>query len=102
MRRARLGSRSIVLRRRLGCGWTKRHRGWLERQRFEQAAAELAYLDALAAVDGLVARKHALEERLSRLALEGDWSETVARLRCFRGIDTLSAFALCLEIGEFA
>lgn len=81
--------------------WTKTHRRWLARQRFEQAATELAYLDALAAVDGLVARKTALEERLSRLAREGDWWPTVARLRCFRGIDTLSAFVLCLEIGDW-
>ena len=63
---------------------------------------ELAYLDTLAAVDGLVARKAALDERLSRLALEGEWWPTVARLRCFRGIDTLTAFVLCLEIGDFA
>ena len=82
--------------------WTKTHRRWLERQCFEQAASELAYLDALAAVDGLVARKAALDERLSRLALEGEWWPTVARLRCFRGIDTLSALVLCLEIGDFA
>ena len=82
--------------------WTKRHRRWLARQRFEQPATELAYLDALAAVDGLVARKAALDERLSRLALEGEWWPTVARLRCFRGIDTLTAFVLCLEIGDFA
>jgi transposase len=81
--------------------WTQTHRRWLAAQRFEQAAAELAYLDALAAVDGLVARKAALEERLSRLAFEGEWRPTVERLRCFRGIDTLSAFALCLEIGNF-
>ena len=40
-----------------GRGWTKRHRRWLERQRFEHAATELAYVDALAAVDGLVARQ---------------------------------------------
>lgn len=84
-----------------GGTWTKTHRQWLARQRFEQAATELAYLDAVAAVDGLAARKQALDERLSRLALEGDWSETVARLRCFRGIDTLSAFVLALEIGDF-
>ena len=82
--------------------WTQRHRQWLAGQQFEETAAELAYLDCLAAVDGLVARKAALEERLSRLAVEGEWSPTVARLRCFRGIDTLSAFALCLEIGDFA
>jgi transposase len=82
--------------------WTKAHRGWLERQRFDEAATELAYLDALAAVDGLISRKAALDERLSRLAFEGAWSQTVARLRCFRGIDTLTAFVLALEVGDFA
>jgi transposase len=81
--------------------WTKAHRAWLERQRFEQPASELAYVDALAAFDGLVARKAALDERLSRLAREGEWWPTVARLRCFRGLDTLSAFVLCLEIGDW-
>ena len=35
-----------------GGTWTKRHRGWLDGQRFDQAATELAYLDTLAAVDG--------------------------------------------------
>jgi transposase len=82
--------------------WTQRHRQWLARQRFDQTASELAYLDTLAAVDGLVARKAALDERLSRLALEGEWAPAVARLRCFRGIDTLSALVLALEIGDFA
>jgi transposase len=81
--------------------WTQTHRRWLERQRFQEAATALAYADALAAVDGLVARKQALDERLSRLALEREWWPTVARLRCFRGIDTLTALALCLEIGDF-
>ena len=81
--------------------WTVRHRQWLARQRFDEPAAELAFLDTLAAVDGLVARKAALDARLSRLAIEGPWWPTVARLRCFRGIDTLTAFVLCLEIGEF-
>ena len=81
--------------------WNTRHRQWLAGQRFDEAATELAFLDTLAAVDGLVARKAALDERLSRLALEGEWSPTVARLRCFRGIDTLTAFVLCLEIGDF-
>src|SRR6266508_1477653 len=30
------------------------------------------------------------------------WAEPVARLRCLRGIDTLSAVGLCAEIGDFA
>lgn len=82
--------------------WNDRHRRWLAAQRFDDAVCELAYLDTLAAVDGLVARKAALDEHLSRLALEGEWAPTVARLRCFRGIDTLSALVLTLEIGDFA
>lgn len=85
-----------------GSAWTKTHRRWLEQQRFAETVTELAYIDTLAAVDGLVARKAALDERLSRLAREGEWWPTVARLRCFRGVDTLTAFVLCLEIGDFA
>jgi transposase len=81
--------------------WNERHRRWLAGQCFDEPVAELAYLDTLAGVDGLVARKRALDERLSRLAIEGEWAPTVARLRCFRGIDTLSALLLALEIGDF-
>jgi transposase len=81
--------------------WNARHRQWLGRQRFDDAVSELAFLDTLAAVDGLVARRQALDERLSRLAQEGEWWASVSRLRCFRGLDTLSAFVLCLEIGDF-
>jgi transposase len=81
--------------------WTRAHRRWLARQRFESRNTELAYLDAVAAVDGLLARRLALDEQLSRVALEPEWGPTLARLRCFRGLDTLSALVLTLEIGDF-
>ena len=84
-----------------GSAWTQAHRQWLAGQRFAHTATELAYLDGLAAVDGLLARREVLDERLSRLALEGPWGPTVARLRCFRGIDTLSALALQLEVHDW-
>jgi transposase len=79
--------------------WTTRHRAWLARQQFTEPASELTFADLVAAVDGLTARKQALAERLSQLALDEQWWPTVARLRCFRGIDTLTAFALHLELG---
>lgn len=79
--------------------WTVRHRSWLARQSFEHVGTELAMLDALACVDGLTTRKAALAERLSRLAEDEQWWPTVARLRSFHGIDTLTAFALHLELG---
>jgi len=81
--------------------WTQAHRRWLARQRFESVNTEHAYLDALAAVDGLLARRTALDERLSQLALEPEWGATVARLRCFRGLDTHSAMVLATEIGDW-
>jgi transposase len=79
--------------------WTTRHRTWLARQQFDEPATELTFADLVAAVDGLTARKKAFAERLSQLATDEQWWPTVARLRCFRGIDTLTAFALHLELG---
>lgn len=79
--------------------WTQEHRRWLSRQRFEQPASEMVFADLLAAVDGLSARKASLAERLSHLAAEEQWWAMLARLRCFRGVDTLTAFALHLELG---
>jgi len=82
-----------------GSTWTQRHRAWLARQQFEHVESELAFGDYLATVDAAAARKAALAERLSRLALEPDLWPTVARLRAFRGIDTLTALGLHLELG---
>jgi hypothetical protein len=46
-----------------------------------------------------LARKAALDERLARLATDERLWPTVARLRTFRGIDTLTALCLHLELG---
>jgi transposase len=79
--------------------WTVAHRRWLARQQFQETASELVFADLIASVDGLTARKTAIAERLSRLAEDEQWWPAVARLRCFRGVDTLTAFALHLELG---
>jgi transposase len=82
--------------------WTQAHERWLKAQRFEHASSELAYIDALAACHGLIARRDALDERLSRVAREDEFWPLVRRLRAFRGIDTLSALVVLLEVGDFA
>jgi transposase len=78
--------------------WTTRHRSWLSRQQFAEPVSDLAFADLLAAVDGLTARKAALAERISRLAIDETWWPTVQRLRAFRAIDTLTALAIHLEL----
>lgn len=79
--------------------WSQEHHRWLARQQFEQSASELTYANLIAAVDGLTARKHALAERLSIVATDERWWPTVARLRAFRGVDTLTALSIHLELG---
>lgn len=79
--------------------WNQTHKRWLSQQSFEHEPTELAFIDLLAAVDGLTARREALEERLSRLAQDERLWPTVARLRAFRGIDTHTALMLHLELG---
>ena len=76
-----------------------RHRQWLAARAFADPLSELAFSEALAHVDALTHRKQALAERLSRLATDDQWWPIVARLRCFRGVDTLTAFMLHLELG---
>ena len=79
--------------------WTAEHRRWLARQQFDEPASATVFGDLLAAVDGLTSRKASIALRLSELATDERWWPTVARLRAFRGIDTLTAFSIHLELG---
>src|SRR5947209_16090722 len=81
--------------------WTVEHRRWLSARAFDEPNTELAYIDALAAVDGLIARRDALAERLSHVASDAELWPTVARLRACRGIDTLTGLALACEVGDW-
>jgi transposase len=79
--------------------WTAEHRRWLSAQQFDEPASDMVFADLLASVDGLTSRKAAIALRLSQLAGDERWWPTVARLRAFRGIDTLTALSLHLELG---
>lgn len=81
--------------------WTHRHRAWLASLRFADRASQLTMTDYLHAHDVLLARRATIEAELDQLASSSAWAATIARLRCLRGIDTLSALGLCAEVGEF-
>jgi len=80
--------------------WTTRHRDWLGRVVLA-GPAQLTLLDYLGAIDALLVRRDTLEGHIERLVPASPWAEPVARLRCLRGIDTLSAVGLCAEIGDW-
>ena len=80
--------------------WKAEHRRWLSSQHFDEPASELVFADLLAEVDALTSSQ-ARRSRcaLSQLATDERWWPTVARLRAFRGIDTLTALSIHLELG---
>jgi transposase len=84
-----------------GRAWTAKHLGWLRQREFEDACSEATFADYLAAVELLVGRRQTLIEALERQVPESGHAQAIARLRCFRGIDTLSAAGLCAEVGDF-
>jgi transposase len=81
--------------------WTAPHRQWLGRIELPDRGAQLTLLDYLGAIDALLVRRDTLEAAIEELAAVSPWSRTVARLRCLRGINTLSAVGLCAEIGDW-
>mgnify|MGYP001197139711 CR=1 FL=1 len=104
--RARHRLSKFALRREIvypgpGGAWTGRHRDWLGTLRFADAASELVFADMLEAHDLLLSRRARLEQGLAELVGASPWGELVGRLRCLRGIDTLSAAGLCAEVGDF-
>ena len=80
-------------------------RAWgVSRRRWLRAALRLqhtldTYVHALDLVDARIAALgRAIAHRRSR---QGPWRELVARLRCLRGVDTLTSLGLAVEIGDF-
>ncbi len=84
-----------------GPAWTQRHRDWLRTIALEWPAAQATLLDAQGAIDALCHRRDQLEREIVALVPGSPWAVQVGRLRCLRGIDTLSAVGLCAEIGDF-
>jgi transposase len=85
-----------------GAAWTQRHRDWLATVTLEWPAAQATLLDARGAIDALAHRREQLEREIVAMLPSSPWVVQVGRLRCLRGIDTLSAVGLCAEIGDFA
>ena len=103
--RHRLGKFLLRRGRVFGTGaqraWSQAHRWWLGQQTFERAAERIMFEDYLLAVEQTAARRGSLELHLEDLAREPRYAEAVGWLRCFRGIDTITAITLLAELHDF-
>ena len=101
--RHRLGK--LLLRRGLhytgGRNWTKGHRQWIAGLEWTQPAERVVVDDYLLAIDHLEARLIELDARLVEVADTEPYRAHVGWLRCFRGIDTLTAILILAELHDF-
>jgi transposase len=81
--------------------WSRGHRLWLRSLRFEREAEQLVFNDYLLAIEQLEERMRGLEEQIERVSQSAPYAEAVGALRCFRGIDTISAMAIVAELHDF-
>lgn len=84
-----------------GRAWTGKHQAWLHRIRFDQAGTRAAYEADLETVDFAVARRNRLDAAIAAMAADSEFTSTVRKLGCLRGVSTLTGFALAVEIGDW-
>jgi transposase len=100
--RHRMGK--LLLRRGLhydGRNWTRAHRAWIDGLEWAQPAERVVVDDYLLAIDHAEARLIELDARLTEIAQAAPYREPVGWLRCFRGIDTLTAILILAELHDF-
>jgi transposase len=104
--RARHRTSKLLLRQGIvwsgGTAWTGAHHDWLRRQSFDQPALSIAYDSALETVLLSAGRRDRLDKVILEMAADPAWLPIVTRLQCLRGVSTLTAFALAVEIGEWS
>src|SRR5438093_12839805 len=80
--------------------WSKRHEIWLRAQTWPLPALDQTHRAYFRAVEETVARLRAVEQDLRELLDLEPLRPRVQRLRCFRGIDDLTALTIAAELGD--
>lgn len=103
--RARHRLSKFLLRRGLvftgGSAWSQKHSQWLSTLGWELPGDEETFADYQMAISQLEARIRALDCRIEQIAQEEPYRAPAGWLRCFRGIDTVTAMTILAEIHDF-
>ena len=83
-----------------GWNWSQKHRYWLHSLTFERPAGRVVFEDYILAVEQQEARLAGLDEQLAAVAEGEPYRTPVAHLRCFRGIDTVTALSVVAELHD--
>jgi transposase len=84
-----------------GRPWTGAHDQWLRSHRLVQPGARLAFEAAYDAMVAALGRRDQLDGAITAMAADSPYTPVVTRLGCLRGVSTLTAFGLAVEVGEW-
>ena len=81
--------------------WTHKHRQWLHGLHFDNPIDQIMFDDYLLAIEQAEERLWGLEQHLMEIASREPFAEPIGWLCCFRGISTLTAFTIVVELHDF-
>jgi transposase len=87
-----------------GHAWTDKHDIWLRqvgREQLGAPATKATFESDYDAVLSVRARRDRLDAEIMAMAADCEFTPTLRRLGCLRGIGTLTGFALAVEVGEW-
>jgi transposase len=85
-----------------GTAWTRAHDAWLRRQRFQGGPLAIVFDECYSRMLDAKTRRDALDQAIAELAATEPYADVVGRLVCLRGVSTLTAFALTVELGDWS
>jgi transposase len=84
-----------------GPAWNPKHTTWLHSIQLDRAGTRAAYEADLEAVEFTLARRGRLDDAIATMAADSEFTPTVRKLCCLRGVSTLTGFALAVELGDW-
>jgi transposase len=81
--------------------WTRAHDAWLRRQRFQSGPLATVFDECYGRMLDAKTRRDTLDKAITELAGAPPYVDVVERLVCLRGVSTLTAFALTVELGDW-
>jgi transposase len=84
-----------------GQAWTGVHDRWLRQQHFDHPSTRMTFESDYDAVLSVTSRRNRLDAAITAMAGDSEFTPIVCRLGCLRGVSTLTAFALAVEIGDW-
>lgn len=81
--------------------WTQEHAAWLHRQRFDSPVLQFTYESDIEQVELLAAHLKRIDQHVSEVAKDCQYTPVVDALMCLRGIQVTTGFGLATEIGDW-